>query len=158
MAKTRGYSYSHAMMDDSVHASRQSLTGLLFVIFLRIVATACLVMGLQFWSLLIGYSGNGLGRFDLLSVPWRLAASSLSVIFPVAAVGLWMAASWGAVVWLIAALIQCTMYGIWSRIFGSEPLLLVFHALVALVYLAFQLVLMQQRHSKASAALRNDLL
>src|SRR3546814_2031876 len=98
------------MESDSPIVPKASLASILFVVFLRIVAVACLWLGLTYWAMLVGYSLGGNGRFDLLSLPWRVAASSLAVLFPVASLGLWLAVSWGPVLWAIAAIGPLAMY------------------------------------------------
>lgn len=136
---------------DSTQNPRRSLTELAFMIFLRIVAVSCLWFGLQYWAMLVGYSHGGLGRFDLLSLPWRVAASSLAVIFPVAALGLWLAGSWGPVIWMLAAGGQVLMFGIWPQVYGHNPLAIVMHTIVALVFIAFRLALWaESRHMRES--------
>lgn len=142
--------YRHAMIDDVVQTPKPSLADLLFVIFLRIVALACLWQGLQFWGLLVGIGGEGLGRFDLMTVPWRIAACGLAVVLPVAAVGLWMAVSWGPVIWIIAASGQILMHGVWPHIFGHNPLIIAFHLIVALVFIAFRLVILLEKRRRAA--------
>jgi hypothetical protein len=135
------------MEPDSQSAPKRNLTEILFVVFLRMVAISCLWFALQYWAMLVGYSLGGRARFDLLDLPWKVAGSSLAVLFPVAALGLWMAASWGAVIWAIGAGAQVLMYWLWSDIFGHNQLAITMHALVALVYVVFRLALwLEMRH------------
>ncbi|MGF0536503.1 DUF6163 family protein [Agrobacterium sp. ES01] len=134
---------------DSSHAPKPSLTESLFVVFFRLVAVSCLWLGLQYWAMLTGYSLGGMGRFDLLSVPWKVAASTLAVVFPVAALGLWIAAAWGSVIWVFAAGLQFLMYGLWTDTFGQSMLIITMHCTVVLVYAVFRLALWleaRQRH------------
>ncbi|MCJ7994735.1 hypothetical protein J5N58_11320 [Rhizobium cremeum] len=137
------------MEPDSQHAPKGSVAEILFVIFLRLIAIACLWFGLQYWGMLVGYSLGGQGRFDLLSLPWKVAGASLSVIFPVAALGLWLTVSWGPVIWALAAGTQILMHGLWSGVFGANPIVIAMHALVALVYVVFRLALwLEKRHKQ----------
>ena len=69
LAVTPPTPYSSRMAHDSSSSPRRSLTELGFVIFQRIVAVSCLWFGLQYWAMLVGYSLNGNGRFDLLGLP-----------------------------------------------------------------------------------------
>jgi len=144
------------MSIDSPNVPKRSLIETLFVVFLRTVAIACLWFGLEYWGMLVGYSLDGLGRFDLLSLPWRVAASSLAVIFPVAALGLWLAVSWGPVMWALGAGTQMLMYGLWPEIFGHNPLVIPMHAMIALVYLLFRTALWLEKRHKAQE-IRVDL-
>ena len=138
-----------AMEPDSPIVPKRTLTQILFVIFLRLVAIACFWFGLQYWAMLVGYSLGGEGRFDLLSLPWRVAAPSLAVLFPVASLGLWLAVSWGPVLWTIAVSVQFLMFELWSDIFGTNSVVLLFHALVAALYLLFRVALWLEERRKA---------
>ncbi len=139
--------YPPAMDPDSLNTPKASLTYTLYVVFLRVVAIACLWFSLQYWAMLVGFSLHGQGRFDLLSLPWRAAASSLAVVFPVAALGLWLASSWGPVIWVIGAGAQILMYGFWSDVFGYNNLVMPMHGLIAVVYGLFRLAMwLEKRH------------
>ncbi|MFD1743950.1 DUF6163 family protein [Rhizobium helianthi] len=142
------------MEHDSPHTPQRSLTEILFVIFLRIIALACLWFGLQYWAMLVGYSLDGRARFDLLSLPWRVAGSVLAVVFPVASIGLWMATSWGPVLWAIGAGSQFLMYQVWPEIFGSNLIMLLLHGLVAAVYILFRIALWLEEKRKIEERVR----
>ena len=117
---------------------KMPLTEILYLVFLRLIALSCFWFGLQYWAMLTGYSLNGNGRFDMLNLPWRVAGTGLAVVFPVAALGLWLGASWGAVMWVIGAGAQIAMYKVWPNIFGHNTLVPVAHGIVAAVYILFQ--------------------
>lgn len=140
------------MDDDSSQLLRPSLTDTLFVIFLRVVAISCLWFGLEYWGMLVGYSDEGFGRFDLLTSSWRAAATTLAVVFPVAALGLWIASSWGPVIWSIAAGLQVVMYILWSATFGTQKLIVISHAFTAVVYLAFRAAIWWQERRRPQAS------
>jgi hypothetical protein len=142
--------YLGPMIDDSVHTPKFSITDVLFVVYLRIVACIALWFGLEFWAMLVGYSHNGLARFDLLTVPWRITTCSLAVIFPVSGLGLWMTVSWGPVIWAMGAIAQILMYGVWPKIFGENPLLITFHIIVAVVYVAFRVAIVLEKRASRS--------
>ena len=137
------------MEPDSFHVPRRTLTEILFMIFLRVIALACLWFGLQYWAMLVGYSLDGMARFDLLDLPWKVAAASLAVLFPVASLGLWLTVSWGAVLWTIAAVIQVLMYLVWPETFGRNTLVPMLHGLVAALYIVFRLSLWFEGRRKA---------
>ena len=127
------------MEPDSLTVPKRTLTEILYVVFLRLVAVACFWFGLQYWAMLVGYSLKGMARFDLLTLPWKVAASSLAVLFPVASLGLWLTVSWGPVLWAIAAISQVSMYIVWPEIFGRNRLVPLMHGLVAALYVVFRL-------------------
>ncbi|WP_117194123.1 DUF6163 family protein [Rhizobium terrae] len=137
------------MEPDSPAVPKRTLTEILYVIFLRMIAVACFWFGLQYWAMLVGYSLNGQARFDLLNLPWKVAASSLAVLFPVVSLGLWLTVSWGPVLWAIAAISQVLMYMVWPQIFGFNRLVPLMHGLVAALYVVFRLSLWLEARRKA---------
>ncbi len=129
------------MAPDSSTLPKRTLTDILFVLFLRLIAISCFWFGLQYWSMLVGYSLNGHARFDLLDLPWKVAGAGLAVVFPVAALGLWLTVSWGPVIWVAAAGGQILMYGVWPAIFGHNLLIMMLHGCVAVLYCVFRVAL-----------------
>ncbi len=135
---------------------RPTLTDTLFMLFLRLMAVVCLWFALRYWAMLTGFSFGGGGRFDLLPPAWKAAATALAVMFPVAGVGLWLLAPWGAVVWVLAAATEIAMHEFYPSIFGINRLLVLTHIAVAIVYLLFQVALVFQRRKQARQV-RTDL-
>lgn len=144
------------MVSDSPNLPRWTLTDWLFVLFLRLMAIVCLWFALQYWAMITGFSLGGRGRFDLLPPAWKAASTALSVMLPVAAVGLWLLAPWGAVVWVLAAGTEIAMHEFYPSIFGINRLLVLTHIVVAVLYLLFQVALFFQRR-KQSRQVRTDL-
>jgi len=134
-----------AMVADSAKGPRPSLTETLFALFLRLVAVASLWFALQYWAMLTGFSLGGQGRFDLLPPAWKAAYTALAVLFPVAAVGLWLLVSWGPVIWLIAAATEIAMHEVYPSTFGLNRLLVFMHLAIAVVFVLFRLALFVQR-------------
>jgi len=123
-----------------------STTELAYHWFHRIVAAYCLLAGLSYWIRLIGYYQGALWRFDLMPPHWQAAAVALAVLFPLAASGLWMLASWGPVIWFICAAVEAAMYLGFPELYGERPLAVAAHGLVLLVFLGFRCVLfLEQR-------------
>jgi hypothetical protein len=118
--------------------------------FHRIVAAYCLLFGVLYWVRLIGIYDGPAWRFDLMAVHWQVASVTLAVLFPVAAIGLWMLASWGPVVWFICAAIEAIMYGGFPQLFGPKSLILVSHLCVALLYAALRLTIYLQKRAEAA--------
>ena len=68
-------------------------------------------------------SGSATGEdnnFTLHSLPWQTATVYFAVIDLVAAVGLWLAAVWGAVVWLTAAVSMAAVEVFFPQIYGGR--------------------------------------
>lgn len=137
------------MLHDSAHVPKPSLTEILFGLFLRLVSASCFWFALNYWAMLIGFSHGGAGRFDLLTPEWRAAATALAVVYPVAALGLWLLVSWGPVVWVVAAAIEIAMYEFYPVSFGSRPMLVVLHVAVAVTFILFRAALFYQRFRQA---------
>ena len=117
------------------------LPDLLMTIFLRIVAVACLWFALNLWSDLIGYGSNGALRFDLLDTDTKAAASCLAVLYPVAAIGLWLKGSWGPVIWTLAAAVEVARQESLSGLLGTSAPTLPMIAAIAALYVALRLTL-----------------
>ncbi len=133
------------MEPDSLTPPKPSLTALLLVIFLRLVAVVCLFFGIQYWAMLTGFLLEGRARFDLLALPWRVAGSGLAVLYPVAALGLWLTVSWGPVIWVIVAGAQVAMYTVWPQIFGFHLPVVILNGAIALVFATLRITLLLQR-------------
>jgi hypothetical protein len=122
------------MNDDSHLLPQQTVQELMLVVFLRLVAVVFFLMGIIYWGKLVGYFDAGAMRFDLMPTPLKISSTSLAVLFPVAALGLWLSVSWGQVLWVIAAATEIAMYELWAGQYGPQPLVLVFHLVVVIVY------------------------
>jgi hypothetical protein len=72
--------------------------------YLRIMAGVSMCKGLVHWAAILGAMDTATWSFETASLPWKAATILFAVIDLVAAVGLWLAAAWGGVVWLTAAI------------------------------------------------------
>ncbi|RLQ89357.1 hypothetical protein D8780_02875 [Notoacmeibacter ruber] len=122
-----------------------------YVVFLRLLALLGMAWGIGYWLRLIGWHTGPDWRFDTMTVAWRVAACTLAVLYPFAASGLWMLASWGTVLWFCAAGIELTMYLVFPGEFGARPLIVTLHLLVILLYAAWRFQMMHEarKHRRA---------
>lgn len=128
---------------------RPTLTEQAFVWFQRLIAGYCLLFGILYWVRLIGVYDGPLWRFDLMPVHWQVAAVTLAVFYPFAAIGLWMLASWGPVIWVICAVTETAMYFFFPDLYGHRLLIISSHLCVAFLYTAFRVLLhWQQRKAE----------
>lgn len=118
--------------------------------FLRLVALYCLAFGVLYWVRLIGIYGGSMWRFDLMPLHWQVASVTLAALFPFAASGLWMQASWGPVIWFVCAATETTMYVVYSNLYGRRLAIVLVHAAIALIYCAFRLLIWWQRRRAES--------
>lgn len=122
-----------------------SLAETAFAWFLRLVAAYCLLFGVLYWIRLIGFYDGPLWRIDTMPVYWQVAAMTLAVLYPFAAIGLWMLASWGPVIWAICAAAEITMYAGFPELFGNRSAVVISHICVAALYVGFRLVIFFQK-------------
>lgn len=134
----------YAINEEHLRKAPPSMTQITFVWFQRMVALICLFYGASYWMKLIGIQDGPLSRYDLMPVHWQIAATSLAVLYPVAATGLWMVVSWGAVIWGAVAITETIMYAVFPEFYGSNAMLLVAHGATAFLYVAFRLALLRE--------------
>lgn len=127
-----------------------SMVETLFAWFQRLVAVYCLVFGVLYWVRLIGYYDGPLWRFDLMPVYWQVVSVTLSAFFPFAAIGLWMLASWGPVIWFICAVTETVMYVGFPAMFGQHYLVVAIHVFAACLYAAFRIIMLVQKRRVTS--------
>jgi hypothetical protein len=130
------------LRDDALQPSAMEMA---LVWFYRVVALICLVLGVTYWVRLIGLHDGADWRFDLMPYYWQAASASLAVLYPIAAIGLWMTASWGPVLWLVCAAAEVIMYVAFEELFGTHYGILAAHLLIAAVYCALRAGIHMQR-------------
>lgn len=89
------------------------------VVFLRVMAAVSMLKGLYHWARVCGIGGGPDALFDYHSVAWQTATVFFAVIDLVAAVGLWLAAAWGAVIWLTAVASMLAVEIFFPQVFGG---------------------------------------
>lgn len=103
--------------------------------FLRAVAVLWLAKGLMHWSVVIGLGEGRDTRFLEMSVLTQSITVFFAVFDLVAAVGLWMAAAWGGVIWLIAAMAHLLINIFMPYVFGRQISFVSVIVVLMLVYL-----------------------
>lgn len=90
------------------------------VLFLRVMAGLSLGKGLYHWAVICGIGAPFPSGFDSYSTPFQVATVFFAVIDPVAGVGLWLAAPWGAVVWLTSVISMAAVEVLLPQIYGGS--------------------------------------
>ena len=108
-------------------------TGRLMV-FLRIMAVLSMAKGLYHWAIVCGLGGPPEG-FEYQPTPWQTATIFFAVIDLVAAVGLWLAAAWGAVVWLTAGVSMAAVEVFFPQVYGGRLVVVGTEAVLLFSYL-----------------------
>jgi len=109
------------------------------VLFLRVMAVVSMVKGLYHWSRVCGIGVDESQLFELHSIAWQIATVFFAVIDLVAAVGLWLAAAWGAVVWLMAIASMLAVEMFFPQVFGGGMLVGVLEGGLLAIYLVLAL-------------------
>jgi fatty acid desaturase len=92
------------------------------VLFLRVMAALTMLKGLNHWAEVCGIGFTTSEPFENHSIAWQAATVFFAVIDLVAAVGLWLAAAWGAVIWLISIASMLAVEIFFPQVFGGGVL------------------------------------
>jgi hypothetical protein len=105
------------------------------VLFLRVMAGVSMLKGLYHWAEVCGFIGTEDGGFFGHGPQWQTATIFFAVIDLVAAVGLWLAAPWGAVVWLTAGVSMAVIAMFFQQVYGAQPVVVVGEGAMIAAYL-----------------------
>jgi Family of unknown function (DUF6163) len=124
--------------DDNVWTRR-------LVLFLRIMAVVSVIQGLYHWAQVTGFVGSEEDAFENQPMAWQTATVYFAVIELVAAVGLWLATPWGAVVWLTTVVSMAVIELMFPGIYGGSLLVVALEALMLGAYLALAWMAARER-------------
>jgi hypothetical protein len=93
------------------------------VLFLRVMAGLSLLKGLYHWGQVCSIGASPDLTFEAHSMAWQSATVFFAVIDLVAAVGLWLAAAWGAVVWLTSVVSMVVVEVFFPGVYGTSILI-----------------------------------
>jgi hypothetical protein len=114
------------------------------VLFLRVMAIASMFKGLYHWAAVCGFIGDE-GGFEARTQAWQATTVFFSVIDLVAAVGLWLVAPWGAVVWLTSTVTMIMIQLFFDQVYGTDVLVVAACLLAVLAYLILSLLAARER-------------
>jgi hypothetical protein len=124
--------------DDNVWTRR-------LVLFLRIMAVLSVIKGLYHWAQVTGFIGGEDDAFENQSMAWQTATVYFAVIELVAAVGLWLATPWGAVVWLTTVVSMAVIELMFPGIYGGSLTVVAVEAVMLGFYLALAWMAARER-------------
>jgi hypothetical protein len=129
---------------DPVHAGEEEAQSQRWahwlVVFLRVMAALSLFKGLYHWAIVCGINAPFPSGFDSYSTPYQVATVFFAVIDLVAGVGLWLAAPWGAVVWLTSVISMAAVEVLFPQIYGGHLWVIALELLLLGMYLALALM------------------
>jgi hypothetical protein len=109
------------------------------VLFLRLMAIVSMLKGLYHWAAVCGFIGEA-GGFEAHGQSWQAATVFFSVIDLVAAVGLWLVAPWGAVVWLTSTVTMIMIQLFFDQVYGTDLIIVAAGVVAILAYLILSLL------------------
>ena len=115
------------------------------VFFLRIMAVVSIAKGLYHWAQVTGFVGGEEEAFENQSMAWQTATVYFAVIELVAAVGLWLATPWGAVVWLTTVVSMAVIELMFPGIYGGSLVVVAIEAVMLAAYLALAWMAARER-------------
>ncbi|HTZ01679.1 MAG TPA: DUF6163 family protein [Xanthobacteraceae bacterium] len=118
----------------------------LLVLFLRIMAAVSLIKGLYHWGQVCGIGAGSDGGFQEHTVAWQTSTVFFAVLDLVAAVGLWLAAAWGAVVWLTSVVSMAAVEVFFPQVYGGS-IFVVFVELTLLGVYLYLAIVSAREHS-----------
>jgi uncharacterized protein DUF6163 len=142
---SRDHAISVAAMSSERIDSDENVWTRRLVLFLRIMAVIAVVEGLYHWAQVTGFIGGEDDGFENQPMPWQTATVYFAVIELVAAVGLWLATPWGAVVWLTTVVSMAVIELMFPGIYGGSLLVVALEALMLGAYLALAWMAARER-------------
>lgn len=124
-----------APVQTGAEAQNATIWGQRLLLFLRIMAGVSMLNGLRYWAIVTGIAFGPPGGFEGQTMAWQTATVFYAVIDLVAAVGLWLAAPWGAVVWLTSAVSMVVIQIAFPQIYDDSIFIVMFQPIVIAAYL-----------------------
>jgi hypothetical protein len=131
---TRGL-HELAPVQGGAEAQNTNIWSQRLLLFLRVMAAISMLNGLRYWAIVCGIAFVPPGGFEAQTVAWQTATVFYAVIDLVAAVGLWLAAPWGAVVWLTSAVSMVVIQIAFPQIYDDSWIIVMFQPVVVIGYL-----------------------
>jgi Family of unknown function (DUF6163) len=110
------------------------------IVFLRVMAVISLLKGIYHWAVVCGINAPLPSGFDSYQTPFQVATVFFAVIDLVAGVGLWLAAPWGAVIWLTSVISMAAVELLFPKIYGGSFVIAGVELLLLTIYLCLALL------------------
>jgi hypothetical protein len=134
-----------AEQPERIEADEENVWTRRLVLFLRVMAVLSIVKGLYHWAQVTGFVGGEDEAFENQPMAWQAATVYFAVIELVAAVGLWLATPWGAVVWLTTVVSMAVIELMFPGIYGGSLLVVAGEAFMLAAYLALAWMAARER-------------
>jgi hypothetical protein len=117
----------------------------ILVLFLRVMAVLSLLKGLFHWTQILGIGVPADQSFEARSIAWQTSTVFFAVLDLVAAVGLWLAAPWGAVIWLTSVVSMATVELFFPQVYGGSFIIVAAELTLLGAYLFLAIVSARER-------------
>ncbi len=111
--------------------------------FMRILSILWIMKGLSAWAVILGI-WTPIGQFEARSTGYQATIIYFALIDLIAAVGLWMASTWGGIMWLLAVMSHLILAAFFPAIVSSGILTIAFFLTLIAVYLAISWLAAQE--------------
>ena len=125
-------------------ASRGTWTDYL-ILFLRLMACVSLLKGLYHWAQVCGIGAPPGQGFEAHTIAWQTSTVFFAVLDLVAAVGLWLAAAWGAVLWLASVVSMAAVEMFFPQVYGGSIFVVFVEGTLLAVYLFLAIASARER-------------
>jgi hypothetical protein len=109
--------------------------GFILTWFMRVLAIVWIMKGLSSWAVILGV-WTPIGQFEARSTGYQATIIYFALIDLVAAVGLWMASTWGGIMWLLAVMSHLILAAFFPGIVSSGLLTILFFLTLITIYVA----------------------
>lgn len=114
--------------------------------FMRIMAFVWIAKGVWAWAFLVGHNPYGLA-FELRTFAGKAGLIYFAVIDLIAAVGLWLASTWGGVMWLLALMSHMILSAFFPHIVEASLMILGVMGTLVAAYLAVSWMAVREMES-----------
>jgi hypothetical protein len=109
--------------------------GFVLTWFMRALAIVWIMKGLSSWAVILGI-WTPVGQFEARTMGYQTTIIYFALIDLIAAVGLWMASTWGGIMWLLAVMSHLILAAFFPEIVSSSILTIGFFLTLIAIYIA----------------------
>ncbi len=113
--------------------------------FMRVLAILWIMKGLSAWAMILGV-WTPIGQFEARSTGYQATIIYFALIDLIAAVGLWIASTWGGIMWLLAIMSHLILAAFFPGILASGVVTVAFFLTLMAVYLAISWLAAREGH------------
>ncbi len=108
---------------DEHSVTRSVRWNFILIWFMRMLSLIWIAKGLGYWAVILG-ADSAPTPFEARSTGFQATTIYFAIIDLVAAVGLWLTATWGGVLWLLAVMSHLILTVFFPRIVAGGPILI----------------------------------